>query len=301
MNCPHTDRPVRSKGMCSSCYMKQVPSRSREARRAQHTIFCKRNMILSDCPVSEKTDAYKHLIRSTTVPENTGHVTAMARALSGEKVDRKDGGVHQIHRTMRVHVECLSWALNLQNTSLSVLDPCAGSGQILEVFKNMGFTSMFSNDLNFDGPEWYSASGVTHTKYDIFGPSKHIPKADFVVCSPPYIVCEYVMKRLVQDRKARIAYMFHTTTDFLTNASFVRREWWDEYELDKKTTLRIEGLPVNTCEGANRDEATVQQRRNTWCIIFTSKRYKHEFTKLNSNIVSFYRLNTSLRRSTIAS
>lgn len=289
--CPHTERKVRSKGMCSSCYMKQVPSRSPGARRRARDTLCQRESLYDfDKTDADRTEAYKNLLLSTTDTENTGHITAMARALSGENSARKDGGVHQIHRTMKVHTECLGWALNL-NAEHSFMDPCAGSGQILEVLRaKMGLTKLISNDLNFDPPEWYAREGVPHTKHDVFGPSANLPRADFVVCSPPYIVCEYVMKRLVKDRKARIGYIFHTTTDFLTNANFARRSWWDVYELDKQTTLRIEGLPVNAAEGANKDEVTVQQRRNAWCIIFTSKAWKRKICKCKGNVTSFHRL-----------
>lgn len=304
--CEHVDRPVRARGLCSSCYMKQTPCRAPEYRRKQRERGLMRSLVVAEEASSvERTEAFRWLLREDSAmhgAHRTAHTTSLARALSGEKADRRDGGVHQVHRTMRVHTECLGWAVDFLNgvdddAVVSVLDPCAGSGQILEVMHKQhggdGRMRLLSNDLICEAPEWYAEVGVPHTRHDVFGPLRSIPRADFVVCSPPYLVCEPFARRLIADRKARVAYFFHCTTDFVSNGSFERREWWDRFEEIERRSLRIEGLPVNTCEGANRDEVTVTQRRNAWIVIFTSRRMKKRYCRYNlQQVVSFHRLQT---------
>lgn len=244
------------------------------------------------------------------------HLTAVSRAMSGENPDRKDGGVHRIHRTMRVHTRCLDWALDFARVSrdrgdgrpFSVLDPCAGSGQILEVFRALfppDVCALYSNDRNFDAPAWYAADDdaaavVPHTRHDVFGPARNLPVVDFVVCSPPYLLCEAMARRLIADRRARVAYLFHCTTDFVTNANFERRRWWDRFEHTDRRTLRIEGLPVHVSEGAAPDEASVVQRRNGWIVVFTSRAWKRKLSPSfhRCQIVSFRHLYESCRRAT---
>lgn len=321
--CPHhPDRPVRCKGLCSACYVRggRLPSRTPEARRRVRERARCRDLIGGtgnddDDDESEATttttttEAFRWMLQDGSEwTHRESHLTAVSRAMSGENPDRKDGGVHQIHRTMRIHTRCLDWALDFARVSrdrgcgpFSVLDPCAGSGQILEVFRALfppEVCTLYSNDRNFDAPAWYDPTTVvSHTRHDVFGPARHLPVVDFVVCSPPYLLCEVMARRLVADRRARVAYLFHCTTDFITNANFERRRWWDRFEHTERRALRIEGLPVHVSEGAAPEEASVVQRRNSWIVVFTSRAWKRKLCRhpSSSQVVSFRHLYESCR------
>jgi hypothetical protein len=279
-NCIHVTEPNHSKGLCKLCY--KPPSRTAEYKRKKITEnYDAKNKSLNfkhvrDADQRHRSSMYRNVITTLDcgMGHNKGHSTKTAQHIASHKLDT-------IYDTPEVHIMILLWLIPFNKISKtpSFIDTCSGNDNIaICLLKNLKNVTIKNCD-KYHGKTVEQKRDVLIDRYE---------PTDYIICSPPSTIAEYVMKKLIKDRAARKAYFFHVPGDFIAAGQPEKRDFWDPLE-ESGLTVRIEGLPNSLIEGLDCQNANKLNCRFQWLIIFRNRQIRNEHLKVKINVVTSFR------------